>query len=95
MKARLAAVYTIPREFADENYILDPMRFNNFKVPTMLLLGGESPHFLKAATEAVHAALPNSRIVVIPGQQHIAMRTAPELFVRLIIEFLSDAKGIA
>jgi hypothetical protein len=46
-----------------------------------LLLGGESPAFLKKATETVHDALPNSRIAVMPGQQHIAMNTAPELFI--------------
>ncbi len=27
-----------------------------------------------------HGTLPNSRIVAIPGQQHIAMNTAPDLF---------------
>jgi pimeloyl-ACP methyl ester carboxylesterase len=43
---------------------------------------------LKAATEAVHAALPNSQIVVLPGQQHTAMNTAPELFVREVLQFL-------
>ncbi len=87
---RMAAAHTIPREFADEDYILDPLRFKNLNVPTMLLQGGESPDFLKAATEAVHAALPNSRIVVMPGQQHIAMSTAPQMFVSLVTEFLME-----
>ncbi|MDY9926927.1 alpha/beta hydrolase [Methanosarcina sp.] len=85
---RLAAAHTILREFADEDYILDPQRFENLTVPTMLLQGSESPDYLKTATEILHAALPNSRVVVMPGQQHIAMRTAPEMFVRLVIEFL-------
>jgi pimeloyl-ACP methyl ester carboxylesterase len=85
---RLAAVHTIPREFADDDYILDPQRFKNLTVPTILLQGSESPDYLKTATEALQAALPNSRIVVMPGQQHIAMRTAPEMFVRLVTEFL-------
>ena len=89
--ARLAAAHTIPREFADEDYILDPQRFKNLRVPTMLLQGGESPEALKEATKRVNAALSNSRIVVMPGQQHIAMRTAPEMFVRLVIEFLTGS----
>lgn len=55
----------------------------------MLLQGSESPEILKEAKRVVHAALPNSRIVVMPGQQHIAMRTAPEMFARLVIEFLT------
>ena len=88
---RLATAHTIPREFADEDYILDPLRFRNLKVPTMLLQGAESPDFLKAATEMVHAALPNSRITVMPGQQHIAMSAAPEMFVSLVTEFLMES----
>jgi pimeloyl-ACP methyl ester carboxylesterase len=88
---RLAAAHTILREFAEEDYILDPRRFENLTVPTMLLQGGESPDYIKTATEMVHAALLNSRIVVMPGQQHIAMRTAPELFVRLVTEFLTGS----
>jgi len=89
--ARLAAAHTIPREFADEDYILDPLRFRNLNVHTMLLQGAESPDFLKAATVAVHAALPSSKIVIMPGQQHIAMSTAPQMFVRLVTEFLMES----
>ena len=55
----------------------------------MLLLGGNSPAFLKAATEALNATLPDSRIVVMPGQQHTAMNTAPDLFVREVLTFLT------
>src|SRR5258708_40058617 len=33
--------------------------------------------------------LPNSRILVLPGQQHIAMDTAPDLFVREVLAFLA------
>jgi pimeloyl-ACP methyl ester carboxylesterase len=86
--ARVAAAHTIPREFADEGYIFEPSRFKRLDAPTLLLQGENSPDYLKAATEAVHAALPSSRIVVMPGQQHIAISTAPELFARLVTEFL-------
>jgi pimeloyl-ACP methyl ester carboxylesterase len=81
-KARVAAAHTIAREMkAQEQYKFIPERFRGLNVPTLLLLGGESPAFLKKATETVHDALPNSRIAVMPGQQHIAMNTAPELFI--------------
>ncbi|MFA7199057.1 MAG: alpha/beta hydrolase [Methanoculleus sp.] len=90
-KARLTAAHTIPREFADEDYVFDPLRFKNLEVPTLLLSGNESPDTLKAPTEAIHAALPESRIAVMPGQQHIAMRTAPEMFVRLVTDFLLES----
>jgi len=88
--ARLAAAHTISRELVDEDYILDPLRFKDLNVSTLLLSGSESPDFLRAATKAVHAALPNSRIVVMPGQQHVAMSTAPEPFVRLVTGFLTE-----
>jgi pimeloyl-ACP methyl ester carboxylesterase len=38
-----------------------------------------------------HETLPNSRIVVLPGQQHIAMDTAPDLFVHTVQNFFLEA----
>jgi pimeloyl-ACP methyl ester carboxylesterase len=49
------------------------------RLPTLLLLGGDSPAFFKTAIGAVHAALPKSQVVVMPGQQHTAMHTARNL----------------
>ena len=89
--ARVAAAHTLPRELRTaEQYQLAPARLEAVGAPTLLLLGGDSPAFFKAGIEAVHAALPNSRIVVLPGQQHIAMDTAPDLFVREVSAFLSQ-----
>jgi pimeloyl-ACP methyl ester carboxylesterase len=89
--ARLAAAHTLPRELrTEEQYRLAPARFKAVGAPTLLLLGSDSPSFFKAGIEAVHAALPNSRIKVLPGQQHIAMDTAPDLFVREVSAFLSE-----
>lgn len=42
------------------------------------------------ATQAIHQALPHSRIAVLPGQQHVAMDTAPDLFVREVMRFLLE-----
>ncbi len=88
---RLAIAHTLPREMrAEERYTFDARRFNDLHVPTLLLQGGDSPDVLKGSTEAVDAALPNSRIVVMSGQQHIAMYTAPELFVGEVMQFLEE-----
>ena len=88
--ARIAAAHTIPREMRGSNeYIFAPARFRSLPTPTLLLLGGDSPPFFKAAIEAVRAALPESRVVVMPGQQHTAMNTAPELFIREVFQFLA------
>jgi hypothetical protein len=38
--------------------------------------------------DLIHAALPDSRIVVMQGQHCIAMSIVPELFVRLVTNIL-------
>lgn len=89
-QGRVAAAHTIPRELLQTNglYSFNPKRFKDLKTPTLLLLGGASPAFFGAAIEALHAALPDNRVVILPGQQHAAMNTAPELFVRDVLQFL-------
>ncbi len=44
----------------------------------------------KSSIDVVHAALSNSRVVVMAGQQHTAMNTAPDLFLREVIGFLTE-----
>jgi pimeloyl-ACP methyl ester carboxylesterase len=94
-QGRVAAAHTIPREErlyvkgGAAEYRLRPERFAAVHVPTLLLEGGDSPSFFKSAIAAVHDALPDSRVVVLPGQQHAAMNTAPELFLREVLGFLT------
>ncbi|MEX2599037.1 MAG: alpha/beta fold hydrolase, partial [Dehalococcoidia bacterium] len=76
-QARFAAAHTIPREFADGDYVLKPERFQELRTPTLLLTGENSPAFMRDATAAVAAALPDSRVVVMPGQHHVAITMAP------------------
>ena len=84
-----AAARTIVREAeAPPAYDFIPERFAAVTTPTLLLLGSESPQFMADATVAVSEALPNSRIVTLEGQEHVAMNTAPDLFVRTVVEFL-------
>jgi pimeloyl-ACP methyl ester carboxylesterase len=91
-KARVAAAHTIAREMkADEQYRFVPDRFRSLNVPALLLLGGDSPDLFEKAIELVHEALPDSRIAVMPGQQHAAMNTAPELFIKEVLKFLQES----
>ena len=69
---------------------LFPARFAQLRVPALMLLGGDSPSFLKKGTAAVHAALKNSKVVVMAGQQHTAMNTAPELFLKEVFAFAAE-----
>lgn len=89
--ARLASAHTLPREFADGDHIFDAARFAGLTVPVLLLTGSESPSALAAPTAMVHAALPQSRVVVMEGQAHAAITMAPHLFARLVIDFLTEA----
>jgi pimeloyl-ACP methyl ester carboxylesterase len=76
--ARVGAAHTIPREMrASDGYRLQPARFAGLKTRTRLLLGGDSPPFLRDAIAALKTALPAADVVVLPGQQHVAMNTAP------------------
>lgn len=75
---------------AVEHYVFDPVRFRSLTAPTLLLKGSESPPYLLAATEAVAAALPNCRLTTFSGQGHLAMDTAPELFLREVMQFLTE-----
>lgn len=88
-EARLAAAHTIPREErASRNYAFEPDRFRELRVPALFLQGGDSPDPFKAAGEALRAALPDCRVVVMPGQRHAAMDTGTELFTSEVLRFL-------
>lgn len=88
---RVAAAHTILREIKAMEGLprFDAERFKALKTPVLLLLGGDSPPLYGDAIEQIHAALPNSKVVVLPGQQHVAMNTAPDLFVREVLAFLA------
>jgi pimeloyl-ACP methyl ester carboxylesterase len=85
----VAAAHTVPRETrAEEGYRFEPKRFKQLNVPTLLLVGGDSPPEVKLTIDKWHSALPNSRMVVLPGQQHMAHFMAPELFLQEVQSFL-------
>ena len=88
-QARVDAAHTIPRELrAVKAYRFDPERFGDLGVPTLLLSGGDSPAALRKAAEAVDEMLPDSRLVVMPGQGHAAMDTGTDLFTTKVLRFL-------
>ena len=92
--ALVAMAPTIPRELQAEDgwfAAFDLAGLSGFGTPMLLLLlGGDSPATQKAAAEALGATLPDCRIVMLPGEGHLAHRTAPELFAREVVRFLVD-----
>jgi pimeloyl-ACP methyl ester carboxylesterase len=88
-RARIAAAPTLPRELrAEHEAPFDPGQAAKITVPTLLLVGDDSPDELRADPETVAAALPDARITVLDGQQHIAIDLIPEVFAAHVIGFL-------
>ena len=88
-RLRCAAAHTMARELrAAFGYELDPSRMGRLGMPVLLLVGEGSPEPMQQATQALAAMLPNAQIESLRGQQHNAMDTARELFLRSVIDFL-------
>jgi pimeloyl-ACP methyl ester carboxylesterase len=86
---RLRNASTVPREIrAMERYEFEPERFGRMATPTLLLVGEDSPPREIENATAVAEALTDARVVVLQGQQHLAMYTAPDVFVREVVRFL-------
>ncbi len=87
--ARVAAAHTIVREFRGPlGRGFDPAQASTISAPTLMLSGGDSPDYMKAATEFLAAALPDARVVVLEGQQHVADVLVPEVFADHVVAFL-------
>ena len=92
-KVRVTLAPTIPREMVIErSYSFQPERFAAFSIPTLLLAGGDSPPAFGRIVDVLDAALPDSRIVVMPGQRHVAMDSAPELFLGEVKKFFAETE---
>jgi acyl transferase domain-containing protein/acyl-CoA synthetase (AMP-forming)/AMP-acid ligase II/acyl carrier protein len=68
-------------------YAFDRTRVRAIDVPTSLLVGEHTGGALRTSTELLAAALPTARTVVLPGQAHDAVTTAP----RVVAEALHRA----
>lgn len=76
---------------AVDAYEFDPARFEGMTVPTVLVVGSECPPQLGDSTDPLVAALPNNRTVVLDGQAHAAMNTAPARFTDTVLAFIRDS----
>ena len=85
----LKTAHTLPRELrAALRYEFDGHRFSAMKTETMLLCGSDSQPFFKVAADMIENGLNCCSQRVLPGQHHVAMDTAPELFARVVVDFL-------
>jgi pimeloyl-ACP methyl ester carboxylesterase len=87
-QARLAAAHTVSRELDTiETFGIVPKRYEDIKAPVRLLLGTESLAYFRSTAEAIAAQLTDVEIVDLPGQAHMAINEAPELFVDKVFSF--------
>ncbi len=88
---RVGAVHTISREirafYADG---FDPEQARRISMPVLVVAGSESPDGVRDDPETVVSALPDARLVVIEGQQHLADVLVPEIFAQHLVAFLRD-----
>ena len=88
---RVAAAHTVTREIRGElTARLDPQLASTITVPVLLVTGDRSTDASKADVEVVAAALPNARILVLHGQEHVADVLVPELFASQVVPFLES-----
>jgi len=84
-----AAARAIPYDWALWDDQPPPEALAAIATPALALMGSRSPSWLRAATQAVAAALPHAQLVTLEGEGHSAMFTAPERFAAEIVRFAS------
>jgi pimeloyl-ACP methyl ester carboxylesterase len=62
------------------------------EVPTLLVYGDNDVRAPLAVGEDLHAAIPGSRLVVLPGVGHVCNVEAPDAFNRVVRDFLHDRR---
>ena len=83
----LAVASGIPNDWMLWQEQFSPEAARAIRTPALMLMGTESPAWLRQGTQAVHAALPNAQLKLLPGQGHSAMTTRPQLFAQAVIDF--------
>jgi len=82
-----AAARAIPHDWVLWDDQPAPSALAKIGVPALVMMGSESPAWLRAAADAVAAALLHAKRATLAGQGHSAMITAPEQFSDAVIDF--------
>jgi pimeloyl-ACP methyl ester carboxylesterase len=83
---RVASAPTLPRELrAFRELVFDPQAADRITTPTLMLSGTEGADW---GAQAVAAAMPDARLVILEGHGHSADITAPQLIAGHVLPFL-------
>ena len=78
---------TLQREAdAVNDFRISAPALGKWKIPTTMLLGEQSPDYMRAAAQYVCASMANCKLVILQGQGHMAAQQAPALFVAKVLE---------
>ena len=87
--ARVAMAHTVAREASiQRGFDAAPAELRRVGVPTLMLMGGESPRRMRAGAEGIAARIPGCATHILRGQQHSGMRTNPVSFSEAVDGFL-------
>lgn len=64
------------------------------QIPSLLIWGDADPIIPAAHGEAAHAAMPGSRLSVLPGVGHFPQTEEPERVVEILTEFLRETRMV-
>lgn len=88
---RVAAAHTITREVRGEATApLDEDLARTISVPVLLVTGENSADPAKPYAEVVARALPNARVLVLDGHEHVADVLDPGFFASYVLPFLTS-----
>ena len=59
------------------------------RTPTLVVVGADDPGTPPAASEVIAAAIPGARLEVLPSASHLSCIEQPEIFNRLVTNFLN------
>ncbi len=91
--ARRQIVHTVPRELRTELvHRMEDWRLAEVDVPTLLLVGSESPAWAVESVEAHAETLPRAKKRILQGEGHGANLTAPELLAAELTRFLAASE---
>ncbi len=87
--SRVATAPTLPREEGTP-LVVSAEEMAAVRVPTLLIEGEESPAFLRDAVRVVADGVEGARVVTLEGHQHVADQVDPEMFARVVLDFLLE-----
>lgn len=88
---RVESAHLLRREIhVMENYFFDEAKYSNFPIETLFLIGEIDKDFWNDVLKKLDDTLLDFSSEMVPGQGHMAMMSAPDLFIDSVYRFFSE-----